>query len=125
MKSLKTLLPYFAKYKWKVFAGFLFILLANLFKTYNPVVVRDAINELLQVMGVNAQIDFDSVSWVILKFVGIYFLVALFEGLFTFFMRQTIIVVSREIEYDMKNKLYNHYQFLDQAFFRKRNACNF
>jgi ATP-binding cassette subfamily B multidrug efflux pump len=58
----------------------------------------------------------------ILKFSAIYFAVALVEGVFTFFMRQTIIVVSRNIEYDLKNKLYNHYQYLDQAFFRRHNT---
>lgn len=122
MKSLKTLLPYFAKYKWKTLAGFLFILLANLFKTYNPVVVRDAINELTHQLGISTTVDMNALAVVILRFVGIYFMVAIFEGLFTFFMRQTIIVVSRDIEYDLKNKLYNHYQYLDQAFFRKNNT---
>jgi ATP-binding cassette, subfamily B, multidrug efflux pump len=122
MKSLKSLLPYFAKYKWKTLAGVLFILLANLFKTYNPVVVRNAINELVHELGVSDGINLSVFSTVILQFVGIYFLVAIFEGLFTFFMRQTIIVVSRNIEYDLKNKLYNHYQYLDQAFFRKNNT---
>lgn len=122
MKELKTLLPYYSKYKWRVLAGFLFILLANLFKTYNPVVVRDAINGLVETLQLSSEISLQNIGGLILKFSVIYLIVSLLEGLFTFLMRQTIIVVSRYVEYDMKNKLYNHYQYLDQAFFRRNNT---
>lgn len=122
MKELSTLLPYFSKYKWRVLAGFLFILLANLFKTYNPVVVRDAINQLVETLQLSNEVSVKNVGELILKFSLIYLAVSLAEGAFTFLMRQTIIVVSRYIEYDMKNKLYNHYQYLDQAFFRRNNT---
>lgn len=122
MKELKTLLPYYSKYKWRVLAGFLFILLANLFKTYNPVVVRDAINGLVETLQLSSEISLQNIGGLILKFSMIYLIVSLLEGLFTFLMRQTIIVVSRYVEYDMKNKLYNHYQYLDQAFFRRNNT---
>ncbi|HEY0262835.1 MAG TPA: ABC transporter ATP-binding protein [Chitinophagales bacterium] len=122
MKELKTLLPYFSKYKWRVIAGVLFILLANLFKTYNPVVVRNAINQLIETLNLSPEISTKNVGKLILSFSAVYLAVSLAEGVFTFFMRQTIIVVSRYIEYDLKNKLYDHYQYLDQAFFRRNNT---
>jgi ATP-binding cassette subfamily B multidrug efflux pump len=122
MKSLRSLLPYFNKYKFKLSAGILFIIGANLFKTYNPVVVRDAINQLQLKLSEGGLGHTTELGYLIFKFSAIYFAVALVEGVFTFLMRQTIIVVSRNIEYDLKNKLYNHYQYLDQAFFRRHNT---
>jgi len=98
----------------------LFIVLANLFKTYNPVVVRDAINQL--VAQLEQPTDATSVTKIVLSFSLVFFVVAILEGIFTFFMRQTIIVVSRFIEKDMKAKLFDHYQYLDQAFFRRNNT---
>lgn len=120
MKSLRTLLPYFSNYKLKTALGILFIVLANLFKTYNPVVVRDAINQLVEQL--EQPTDATSVTKIVLSFSLVFFVVAILEGIFTFFMRQTIIVVSRYIEKDMKAKLFDHYQYLDQAFFRRNNT---
>lgn len=120
MKSLRTLLPYFSNYKLKTALGILFIVLANLFKTYNPVVVRDAINKL--VAHLEYPTDATSLTEIVVAFSIVFFVVAILEGIFTFFMRQTIIVVSRFIEKDMKAKLFDHYQYLDQAFFRRNNT---
>jgi len=120
LKSLRTLLPYFSNYKLKTALGILFIVLANLFKTYNPVVVRDAINQLVEQL--EQPTDATSVTKIVLSFSLVFFVVAILEGIFTFFMRQTIIVVSRYIEKDMKAKLFDHYQYLDQAFFRRNNT---
>jgi len=113
-------LPYFSNYKLKTALGILFIVLANLFKTYNPVVVRDAINQLVEQL--EQPTDATSVTKIVLSFSLVFFVVAILEGIFTFFMRQTIIVVSRYIEKDMKAKLFDHYQYLDQAFFRRNNT---
>jgi ATP-binding cassette subfamily B multidrug efflux pump len=120
LKSLRTLLPYFSNYKLKTALGILFIVLANLFKTYNPVVVRDAINKL--VAHLEHPTDATSLTEIVVAFSIVFFVVAILEGIFTFFMRQTIIVVSRFIEKDMKAKLFDHYQYLDQAFFRRNNT---
>ncbi len=95
-------------------------MLANLFKTYNPVVVRDAINKL--VAHLEHPTDATSLTEIVVAFSIVFFVVAILEGIFTFFMRQTIIVVSRFIEKDMKAKLFDHYQYLDQAFFRRNNT---
>ncbi|MCW3126928.1 MAG: Xenobiotic-transporting ATPase [Bacteroidetes bacterium] len=128
MKSLLSLSKYFAMHRWRVLSGFLFILLANLFKTYNPTVVRNAVNNVSESLcnvgsAVNGK-DYllGQLAITLLIFLGTYIAVALLEGLFTFLMRQTIIVVSRLMEYDIKNDMYNHYQQLDLAFYRKNNT---
>ena len=128
MKSLLSLSKYFAMHRWRVLSGFLFILLANLFKTYNPAVVRNAVNSVSEKLcnvgsAVNGK-DYllGQLAITLLIFLATYIIVALLEGLFTFLMRQTIIVVSRLMEYDIKNDMYTHYQQLDLAFYRKNNT---
>ena len=128
MKHLFTLGKYFAQHRWRVLSGFLFIILANLFKTYNPSVVRHAVDNVIDKLKVvNSVVDgkhdvLAQLGVTLLIFLGTYVLVSLLEGFFTFMMRQTIIVVSRLIEYDMKNDMYAHYQKLDLAFYRKNNT---
>jgi ATP-binding cassette subfamily B multidrug efflux pump len=128
MKSLLSLSKYFAMHRWRVLSGFLFILLANLFKTYNPTVVRNAVNNVSErLCNVGSAVNgneyiLGQLIITLFIFLGTYIGVALLEGLFTFLMRQTIIVVSRLMEYDMKNDMYNHYQQLDLAFYRKNNT---
>ena len=128
MKHLLTLGKYFAQHRWRVLSGFLFIILANLFKTYNPSVVRHAVDNVVDKLKVvNSVVDgkhnvLAQLGVTLLIFLGTYVLVSLLEGFFTFMMRQTIIVVSRLIEYDMKNDMYAHYQKLDLAFYRKNNT---
>lgn len=82
--------------------------------------VRDAINKL--VAHLEHPTDATSLTEIVVAFSIVFFVVAILEGIFTFFMRQTIIVVSRFIEKDMKAKLFDHYQYLDQAFFRRNNT---
>jgi len=128
MKHLLTLGKYFAQHRWRVLSGFVFIILANLFKTYNPSVVRNAVDNViakLKVLHTTVDGKHDvsaQLAMTLLIFLGTYVAVALLEGFFTFMMRQTIIVVSRLIEYDMKNDMYAHYQKLDLAFYRKNNT---
>ena len=128
MKHLLTLGKYFAQHKWRVLSGFVFIILANLFKTYNPTVVRGAVdNVIAKLAGIHTTVDgkadvLAQLGVTLLIFLATYIAVALLEGFFTFMMRQTIIVVSRLIEYDMKNDMYAHYQKLDLAFYRKNNT---
>ena len=128
MKSLLSLNKYFALHKWRVLSGFLFVLLANLFKTYNPTVVRNAVNAVVEnLCHVNSAVNgkeylMAQLSITLLVFLATYIAVALLEGFFTFMMRQTIIVVSRLMEADMKSDMYAHYQQLDLAFYRKNNT---
>jgi len=88
------------------------------FNTYTPVLIRELIN------SIKAEIDKPNKSYEIVwnitfKFVIIYVLFTLASAFFTFLMRQTIVVASRKIEFDLKNDLYNHYQKLDINFFKR------
>ncbi|KAA0129179.1 ABC transporter ATP-binding protein [Chryseobacterium sp. SN22] len=105
MKALKTLNPYFWKHKLLLFWGVLFIIASNFFNIYKVQFVGKSVDELTKHgnLGFNRQV---------LIYVAIIVGCSLLTGFFTFMMRQTIIVASRRIEYELKNKIYRHYQDL-------------
>lgn len=105
MNALKTLNPYFWKHRLMLFWGFLFIVASNFFNIYKVQFIGKSVDELSTnlVGGINKTVLIN---------VGIIILSSLLTGFFTFMMRQTIIVSSRRIEYELKNKIYNHYQSL-------------
>ncbi|WP_027381353.1 ABC transporter ATP-binding protein [Chryseobacterium daeguense] len=105
MKALKTLNPYFWKHKILLFWGLLFIIASNFFNIYKVQFVGKSVDELTKNgnLGFNRQV---------LIYVAIIVGCSLLTGFFTFMMRQTIIVASRRIEYELKNKIYRHYQDL-------------
>jgi ATP-binding cassette subfamily B protein len=105
MKALKTLNPYFLKHKLLLFWGVLFIIASNFFNIYKVQFVGKSVDELTKNgnLGFNRQV---------LIYVAIIVGCSLLTGFFTFMMRQTIIVASRRIEYDLKNRIYRHYQDL-------------
>lgn len=107
MKALKTLNPYFWKHKILLFWGFLFIIASNFFNIYKVQFIGKSVDQLADMkngsLGFNRQV---------LIYVAIIVGSSLLTGFFTFMMRQTIIVASRRIEYELKNKIYRHYQDL-------------
>lgn len=112
MKALKTLNPYFWKHKLLLFWGFLFIILSNFFNIFKVQYVGKSVDAISSNMhlGFNKEV---------LTYVGIIVGSSLLTGFFTFMMRQTIIVASRRIEYELKNKIYNHYQELSLTDYKK------
>ena len=112
MNALKTLNPYFWKHKTLLFWGFLFIIASNFFSIYKVQFVGKSVDEISKTtnLGFNKQVLF---------YVAIIVVSSLMTGFFTFMMRQTIIVASRRIEYELKNKIYNHYQELSLTDFKK------
>lgn len=118
MKSLRYLNKYFLKYKWRLSLGVLFIIITNIFNVYKSEFTGDSIDNLKN-WGANGE-QGDLVLET-LKIGAIYMGIALCSGLFLFFTRQMIIIVSRHIEYDLKNEIYDHYQKLDYSFY-KRNS---
>jgi ATP-binding cassette subfamily B multidrug efflux pump len=105
MKALKTLNPYFWKHKILLFWGVLFIVASNFFNIYKIQFVGKSVDELTK----NGNLGFNHQ---VLIYVAIIVGCSLLTGFFTFMMRQTIIVASRRIEYELKNKIYRHYQDL-------------
>ena len=112
MKALKTLNPYFYKHKLLLFYGFIFIILSNFFNIYKVPFIGDSVNEIASYKG-------SGFNPKILTNVGIIIGSSLLTGFFTFMMRQTIIVASRRIEYELKNKIYSHYQEISITDYKK------
>jgi len=117
MKSLFYLNKYLIIYKWRLVFGTLFIILSNYFGVQMPKIVKNAVNDFLN--NLNRSSDFNEVLLLSLKLGGIYILFSVLKGFFLFLTRQTIIIVSRYIEYDLKNEIYSHYQRLDYSFYKK------
>lgn len=130
MKSLKKLGPYFIKYKKRLILGTFFITISNMFAIYPAEILRkgiDLVSESLKTYQLNkgtplaAAIE-SEVYKTLLVFGLIVIATALLKGVFMFFMRQTIIVMSRLIEFDLKNDIYQHYQELDVAFYKRNKT---
>ncbi|MBA3681253.1 MAG: ABC transporter ATP-binding protein [Bacteroidetes bacterium] len=118
MKHLKVINLYFLKYKWHFLGGLLFVSLSTIFGTYQGVIVRNGTNKIIEIFknGESAQ------AGIFIQYGLIIIGLALTSGLFMFLMRQTIIVMSRHIEYDQKNEIYEHYQRLDAGFFKQNTT---
>ncbi len=114
MQNLLTLKKYFIRYKKKLFWGFLFIILSNAGSVYIPLLMKDAINKL------NTNIT----TQVLLHYALLIVAASLFAGIFRFLIRQTIIVVSREIEYDLRYDFWNHIQQLPLRYFQNNSTGN-
>lgn len=127
---LAHLNKYLAKYKWYLIWGALFTFISNLFGIFPAQLVRyalDLVRETLDIYHLYAGSGLQSALYDIFAFsillFGILILVlALLKGFFLFLVRQTLIVMSRHIEYDLKNEIYDHYQTLPLSFYRRHNT---
>lgn len=135
MKQLSAVNKYFWKYRKRLFIGILFVIASNYFGVLAPEITGYVVNMVQQHLpgakvghskeSYNTVVDF-FVGWVEkLDFANLVLVcsltilvLALLRGIFMFMMRQTLVVMSRLIEYDMKNEVYNHYQKLDAGFFK-------
>jgi ATP-binding cassette, subfamily B, multidrug efflux pump len=129
MKELASLNKYFVKYIWHLLGGIAFVTISNYFRILQPQMLRRALDLVVENIGLYRNTEGFASQAVIyamlgksLLFFGIIVVVlAILMGLFMYFMRQTIIVMSRLIEYDMRKELYDHYQALNSEFY-KRNS---
>ena len=120
MKNLGSLNKYFVKYKWRLLLGLLFVAISSKFAEMPGSVVRDILNKVQVELKNNTLNTSNSALIHDVVLAGITLLgLALLRGLFMFMMRQTIIVMSRHIEYDQKNEIYNHYQALNTRFYKE------
>lgn len=130
MHALAYLNKYFYKYRGRMLAGILFVTISNLFGIMPAKLIRYALDQAgAQISWYQLTKSFDisndflnAISFNLLIFVLLVLVMALLKGIFMFFMRQTIIVVSRYIEYDLKNEIYNHYQKLDASFYNANST---
>jgi ATP-binding cassette subfamily B protein len=122
MKSLSHLNKYFIKYKWRFLLGIVFIVISNYFGVKMPVYLKDSIDSLLKGTDFDTSERVNQTLLLALKLGGIYMLLSLCSGFFLFLMRQTIIIMSRLIEFDLKNEIYQKYQELDLMFYKRNNT---
>ncbi len=123
MRSLRYLNKYLFKYKYKLGLGVLFVVMSNVFSLLPAKFIGDAFRIIESAIQLNKDGRvFLSSGNDLIKIVLFIFLAVCVKGIFMFLMRQTIIVVSRNIEYDLKNEIYNHYQYLSISFFRNNRV---
>lgn len=130
MKELSHLNKYLFKYKYHLILGLVFIIVSNYFVIWPAKVVRYAIDYVTESFALYNVYDGSSLSEPIFKNLevsililgGLMILMAFMRGFFLFLVRQTIIVMSRRIEYDLKNEIYEQYQNLPLSFYRKNNT---
>lgn len=130
MKSLRHLNKYLYKYRFRFLLGLVFVVSANLFSVFPAQAVGKAIdlikenlNTYLQQTDTHAKQEAIN-KWGndLLYFAALIISFAIIRGVFMFLMRQTLIVMSRKVEYDLKNEIFEHYQILPQSFYRKNNT---
>ncbi|SFD53626.1 ATP-binding cassette, subfamily B [Chitinophaga sp. CF118] len=126
MKHLAALNKYFIKYKWRFLLGVICTIVSIIFSVFQPIMVRQIFDLLAQnidnyrlISDTGIKGAFRSDFTKVLAFYGIVILLfALLSGFFLYLQRQSLIVMSRYIEYDLKNEIYQHYQMLDLNFFK-------
>lgn len=130
MRSLFYLNKYFWRYKRRLVLGLVFITISNLFAIFPAQIIRitfDMVNDTVirykLLSGFDIQATYyEFLAFSIFAFGIIVFALALLKGFFLFLTRQTIIVMSRYIEYDLKNDIFDHYQKLDLAFYKQNRV---
>ena len=124
MQALKKLNPYFGKHKWLLIAGAFFVIISVIFKLFPALFIRnsfDAIAEIIENYR-NGVAQDGNVSRELVRY-GLYIIgAAVLQGIFMYFMRQTIVVMSRHIEFDLKNTVFEHYQRLTQKFYKNNST---
>lgn len=114
MRSLAYLNKFFVRYKWRLLLGFVFVAISNILLVSQGLVIRNATDEFAANKLVNKHI--------FLLYAAELLVLTLLSGFFMFLKRQFIIVVSRYIEYDLKNEIYAHYQQLDLNFYKRNRT---
>ena len=121
MKELQYLNKYFVKYKYRFLLGILITIIAQIIRLFVPEFIGDSI-ALVQKFIENSQTNTNVLfSSILEKFIWV-IVVTIVAGFFTFLMRQTLIVMSRYVEFDLKNEVYKHYQVLSQSFYKRNRT---
>ena len=121
MRALKYINKYFVKYKWRLLIGIFITVLSKLLALKVPQIVGDSLN-IVEDYQSGKITDLKAVEEELLQNVLLLIGVAVLAGFFTFLMRQTIIVTSRLIEFDLKNEIYQQYQRLSLNFYKKNRT---
>ncbi len=130
MKQLAYLNRYFLKYRWHLLGGILFVSISNYFRVLQPQMIREALDLVVENIGLHQLYKgaalqselYQSLGRILLYFGILVLIQALIMGIFMYFMRQTIIVMSRLVEYDIRKEVFAHYERLSTSFYRRNNT---
>ena len=121
MKELQYLNKYFIKYKYRFLLGLLITIAAQIFSLFTPELIGNSIKVIEDYIK-SAQKDVVILKYELLKNILYILATTIIAGFFTFLMRQTLIVMSRYVEFDLKNEIFNHYQNLSQHFYKRNRT---
>jgi len=120
MKELQYLNKYFIKYKYRFLLGICITIVAQVFSLFTPQLVRESLEAIENQHRNHASAD--QVQHLLLTNIGLIVCTTLIAGLLTFLMRQTLIVMSRHIEFDLKNEVFAHYEKLSVSFYKRNRT---
>ncbi len=121
MKELQYLNKYFIKYKYRFLLGLFITIVAQVFSLFTPELIGNSIKVIEDYVKSDVK-DVAVLKGMLLKNIFYILLTTLIAGFFTFLMRQTLIVMSRYVEFDLKNEIFNHYQNLSQSFYKRNRT---
>ena len=121
MKELQYLNKYLYTYRGKLLLGILITIIARIFSLFTPRLVGNSMTAIEQYIS-SGQSNTDEIQAVLLTNIALIVAASFISGFFTFLMRQTIINVSRYIEFDLKNEIFQHYQLLCSTFYKKNRT---
>lgn len=117
MKELKYLNKYFTKYKYHFLLGIVATIIAQIFSLYTPKLIGDSINALT-----NKNLDSETIKSLLFENIIWVLITTVIAGILTFVMRQTLIVMSRYVEFDLKNEVFRQYENLSQNFYKRNRT---
>ena len=121
MKELQYLNKYFIKYKYRFLLGLFITIIAQIFSLFTPELIGNSIKVIEDYVKSSTK-DVDLLKVSLLKNIFYILITTIIAGFFTFLMRQTLIVMSRYVEFDLKNEIFNHYQNLSQSCYKRKRT---
>jgi ATP-binding cassette subfamily B multidrug efflux pump len=121
MRELQYLNKYFIKYKYRFFFGIIITIAAQIFSLFTPELIGNSIKT-IEEFSKNNDLSLETVKKELLNNVFLILATTIIAGFLTFLMRQTLIVMSRYVEFDLKNEVFNHYQKLEQRFYKQNRT---
>ena len=121
MKELQYLNKYFIKYKYRFLLGIIITIVAQIFSLFTPELIGNSI-KVIEEFSKQSDATIGDIKTTLLKNILLILATTVIAGFLTFLMRQTLIVMSRYVEFDLKNEVYQHYQVLSQSFYKKNRT---
>ena len=121
MKELKYLNKYFSKYKYRFLLGTLFTIIAQIFSLFTPKLISQSFQAIEKISGDNS-VSKSVIQSELINNILLIIATTIIAGILTFLMRQTLIVMSRHVEFDLKNEVFKQYENLSQNFYKKNRT---